>query len=151
MSLKSGMEPGRKFCPSFGQELIHAAYYRHIHDETGSICPGTKCSVRQLSGSTCCDDLDESLISISSCGNTDSSLDFGSELGQNSDLGCGDERGDMLVSDSESTSESTLSSSKSLESAEEIWEQTDTDKDESCDNEASGGEAKQAQGALLAL
>ena len=145
------MEPSRKVCPSCGQELAHAAYYRHIHDDTGSICPGTKNSARQLAGSMRCDDLDESFSSISNCSDTDSSFDFGSALGQSSDLDCGSERGDMLASDSESTSESTLSSIESLESAEEIWELTDTDEDESCDSEASDGEGKKAQGVLFAI
>ena len=32
----------RRMCPSCGEELAHSAYYRHLHDKVGSICPGVE-------------------------------------------------------------------------------------------------------------
>lgn len=38
----------RKQCPSCGEELAHAAYSRHIHDHTGSVCPGRELQVQMI-------------------------------------------------------------------------------------------------------
>ena len=30
----------RRVCNSCSEELAHSAYYRHLHDKTGIVCPG---------------------------------------------------------------------------------------------------------------
>ena len=35
-------EDERRVCLSCGEELAHSAYYRHLYDKVGSICPGIK-------------------------------------------------------------------------------------------------------------
>ena len=97
-------EPERRICNSCKQELSHSAYYRHLHDKDGSICPARK----------------------SPYVDSDSTFDLGSESDAQESMFpdiCSPVV-DMLsesISDSDSDSDGETSSA----SGEEVWEASD--------------------------
>lgn len=138
----------RKQCPSCGEELAHAAYSRHIHDHTGSVCPGRELQVQMImsprpstsESSEGGSDFEDDLSS------EDDSFDFGSAGDESDQAGCSysaDMPGEQVFnSDSESSIYSDLSSNSAhgVQSDEEIWESSDDEDLESddcstCDNQ----------------
>jgi len=138
----------RKQCPSCGEELAHAAYSRHIHDHTGSVCPGRELQVQMImsprpstsESSEGGSDFEDDLSS------EDDSFDFGSAGDESDQAGCSysaDMPGEQVFnSDSDSSIYSDLSSNSAhgVQSDEEIWESSDdedldSDDCSTCDNQ----------------
>ena len=111
------METWRKESSFCGQELAHAAFYRHLSDQTGSICPGKYQHPESL----------------------DSTFDFGSSSDTGSDAGSNTNTQEMLedpvpyddsnecTGQSQSFSETSMSSEVDLSEDGEIWETSDED------------------------
>ena len=138
----------RKQCPSCGEELAHAAYSRHIHDHTGSVCPGRELQVQMImsprpstsESSEGGSDFEDDLSS------EDDSFDFGSAGDESDQAGCSysaDMPGEQVFnSDSDNSIYSDLSSNNAhdVQSDEEIWESSDdedldSDDFSTCDNQ----------------
>ena len=108
------MDSDRKLCDFCGEELAHSAYYRHLHDKDGSICPGKLQSVTEQSG----DFMDSSEL--------DSTFDLGSKSEEflHDDYQIGDDyisSSDSLTSDTDSDMDFSENSPTSSE-GEEVWE-----------------------------
>lgn len=117
----------RKQCQWCKQELAHAAYYRHLHDDVGAVCPGKYSGPSGQQYTESCSEADD----------LDSTFDFGSEC---SDEDLDGQPGDLHLSacdpvdDMESTtvnesSPSEESSSESGVDGEEIWDSSDDDRE----------------------
>ena len=146
------MEDHRQMCITCGQELAHSAYYRHLHDKTGRICPGK----RQLLPFDASEEVDEefnassiadSPASSRSNPTSDSTVDFGSAGSAESCASVGSDNfhvpleGQSLVENEEMFSDddsiSGFSSCETLESSsdgEEIWELSDSDIEDSIED-----------------
>lgn len=140
-------------CITCGQELAHSAYYRHLHYETGRICPGKQQLLPFDSSEEVNEEFDASSIADSpasgkSSPTSDSTVDFGSARFES----CTDNHDDdprerqSLVQNEEMFTDddsmlSGFSFCESLESSsdgEEIWEFSDMeDSTEECDQAAS--------------
>jgi len=115
----------RRKCKSCGEELAHSAYFRHLHDLVGSICPG-KIQSRVRSDSEADSDISEAMLNSSF--DQDSTFDLGSESDghefsvaeqfvQNENFGCSD------LSDLSNSDDSETSSSD----GEEVWELSESE------------------------
>ena len=75
----SESEQERRTCKSCGEELAHSAYFRHLHDKDGSICPGKVLSCNQSDGSDSDSDKSCEGMQLNNSFNQDSTFDLGSE------------------------------------------------------------------------
>ena len=121
----------RKQCPSCGEELAHAAYSRHIHDHTGSVCPGRELQVKMtVSPTPSTSESSEGSTGFEDCiSSEDDSFDFGSAADQSDQADFGSScsasmPGEHVVSDSDSSIGNVSSND---ESDGEIWESSDDD------------------------
>ena len=149
------MECDRRVCGSCGQELAHSAYFRHVHDTNGSVCPGKRHQQqfdarpnpseihpdRHASGG---ESSSVELDSTFNFGSGDSEVDHSPSRqdGQNSetlvdaelmqsDSDDGDESDSCSMADFSSPRESESSS------GEEFWEVSDLEDDQSDDFQVS--------------
>ena len=140
---RSTMDQPRRIrkCTFCCQELSHAAYYRHLQDTSGCVCPGKRDSISSTDSS------DEEALSLPS--KSDSSFDFGSDQEEEEE-----EEEDHIMQDememdttayhstnetnssSESTSVNDDSDIDDVLDGEEIWAVSDAE-DQLQDNQMS--------------
>ena len=115
-----------KVCPHCRQELSKAAYYRHINDKHGVVCPGIKENHEYDGDQSNVSDTD---FFSTSDGEMDTSFDFGDDDAVSSMNSFTGDLGEGLDFDSPISSESENEES-SLSSGEEIWDSSsDSDLD----------------------
>lgn len=129
-------ETERQCCEFCNQELAHSAYYRHLHDQSGTICPG-KCGGRVKEKASHASESDSDLssefsVASAACGH-DSTFDFGSE-DESESLLLGISSGDneMCVDkadsqDDDASSVVSFNSRSSSSDEEEIWDVLNAD------------------------
>ena len=122
------MDENRKICEWCGEELAHAAYFRHLFDKDGSVCFGKNCqSTRdRTDGFNHVDDLD-STFELESEGDNDKNELFSLGSDQNerylryfTDISLSDSDSDMTMSSNEISS---------LD-GEELWDLSESESDE---------------------
>jgi len=142
------MAYNRKQCPSRGEQLAHAAYSRHIHDHTGSMCPGWTLQVtmspQRQSTPDSSDEEGSDFEENYSMTYEDASFDFGSATDEEDQVIFGSsyslDMGKLSDVNQESSIRSLSSTdSQDTESAEGIWESSDDDHDSddcyACENQ----------------
>ena len=112
-----------KLCTFCDQELSHAAYYRHLQDSSGVVCPGKKDSRSDDSSQSSDDMLSVASESDFSCGQDLLSSDEHSVIATNH------EPVDFEMSEAEQDSVCDSSVTDSDIEGEEIWESCEDDDD----------------------
>ena len=119
----------RRKCNSCGEKLAHSAYFRHLHDLVGSICPGKVQPCDRSDSEADTSDISE-VLQLNSSFDLDSTFDLGSE----SD-GCGFSEAEQLpLNDSfDSSGPSDISNSDDSgtctpsSDGEEVWELSESE------------------------
>ena len=128
-------EEGRKQCRFCGEVLAHSAYYRHLNDENGVVCPGR---LRYESDHSSDFNFDNARSSENSW--HDSSFDFGSEPEDSCvHHALNDATVDIFDEEMEvSDSDSVVSFKFSVSDEEEIWSDSDDEPKSGCTTSAEG-------------
>lgn len=66
----------RRKCKSCGEKLAHSAYFRHLHDQVGSICPGKLQPCDRSDSEADTSDISE-VMQLNSSFDLDSTFDLG--------------------------------------------------------------------------
>jgi hypothetical protein len=117
----------RRACPSCGEELAHSAYYRHLNDKVGSICPGIK--LVQVPPSLSFEDNEASCVD-----DLDSTFDLGSEC-EEAQQPVHDDNDYIFSSNDDASCDSDMNFSTDRDytdssDGEELWEISDSSSDE---------------------
>lgn len=120
----------------FGEELAHSAYYRHLHDKTGIVCPGKEGHLLDRDNASVISS-ESSVMSFTST-RLDSTFDFGSNSDCDSrESDCDIEESDLLdeVAPDEMSSNSVeFSFYESSSEGEELWEFSESDEENAINN-----------------
>ena len=132
---ESDSEQERRRCRSCGEVLAHSAYFRHLHDKDGSICPGKARSCDESSAESDSDNCEG--MKLNESFDPDSTFDLRSERdGQCSDC----EVDELCPSGSSSprkacSSTSNSSDSESFSSDGEVWWTSNSESESDGSNE----------------
>ena len=132
----------RRKCKSCGEKLAHSVYFRHLHNQVGSICPGKLQPCDRSDSEADTSDISE-VMQLNSSFDLDSTFNLGSEsdgygFSEAERFALNDSFGSSGPSDLSNSDDSEMCTSSS--DGEEVWELSESESDDNFSIELKASE-----------